>query len=144
VSQETFVVAYEGEDGKAVLDYAIARAKKDGAQLLIVHILEWSPYKFLTPEELAERHKRRKEELKRAEDAVIAPALAAAQAEGVEATAALRYGNVVDLIVEIAKGASASLIVVGRSGASGLSARVFGSVPIGLAQIAPVPTVIVP
>ena len=35
------------------------------------------------------------------------------------------------------------MIFVGRAGTS-MAERVFGSVPIGLAQIAPVPTVIVP
>lgn len=144
LNDEIHVVAYEGEHGRSVLDYAVARAKRDGAKLLIVHILEWSPYQFLTREELAERHKRRREELSRAEAAVIAPALAAARAAGVEAESALRYGNVVDLVVEIAKDAGASLIFVGRSGASGFGARIFGSVPIGVAQISPIPTVIVP
>jgi nucleotide-binding universal stress UspA family protein len=144
MSKETYLVAYEGGDGQSVLDYAIDRAKRDGARLLIVHILEWSPYAFLTPEELAERHKRRREELSRAESAVIGPALEKARAAGVEAASELRYGAVIDLILEIARDAGASMIVVGRTGGSTLGARIFGSVPIGLAQAAPVPTVIVP
>lgn len=145
MSSETFVVAYEGKDGDdGLLDYAIERARKDGASLLIVHILEWSPYKFLTPQELEERHGRRKEELARAQSAIIDPALAKVKAAGIEATGKLRYGSVVELIAEIAKEAGAAMIFVGRSGSSSVAARVFGSVPIGLAQIAPVPTVIVP
>jgi nucleotide-binding universal stress UspA family protein len=36
------------------------------------------------------------------------------------------------------------MIFVGRAGSQSMAARVFGSVPIGLAQVAPVPTVIVP
>lgn len=144
LSDEVHVVAYEGEPGRSVLDYAVRRARRDGARLLIVHILEWSPYRFLTPEELAERRKRRREELSRAETAVIAPALAIARAAGVEAEGALRYGAVAELIVEIAMEAGAALIFVGRSGAGGFGARIFGSVPIAVAQIAPIPTVIVP
>ena len=144
MTEEVHVVAYEGDGDAAVLDYAIERARRDGATLLIAHVLEWSPYKFLTPEELAERHKRRREELARAESSVAQPAIERAKGAGVEASCALRYGSVVEKIVEIAKETGASLIVVGRSGSSGLTARVFGSVPIGLAQIAPVPTVIVP
>ena len=145
MTSETFVVAYEGEDDSdGVLDYAIARAKKDGADLLIVHILEWSAYKFLTPEEIEERHVRRKEEMARATSSIIEPAVAKAKAAGVTAKGDIRYGAVVDLIAEAAKKAGASMIFVGRSGGNSIAARVFGSVPLGLAQIAPVPTVIVP
>jgi nucleotide-binding universal stress UspA family protein len=143
LTKEVFIVAYEGDGDTGVLDYAVKRAEKDGARILLVHILEWSPYKFLTPEELAQRHKARKEELSRAESQIVAPALARVRKAGVEADCALRYGRVTDLIVEIAKESKAAMIFVGRSGGS-MADRVFGSVPIGLAQIAPVPTVIVP
>jgi nucleotide-binding universal stress UspA family protein len=102
LSKESYVVAYGGEDDRAVLDYAIDRAKRDGAKLIIVHILEWSPYKFLTPQELEERHVRRKQELERAKAALIDPAIKRAADSGVEATCELRYGGVVDLLVEIA------------------------------------------
>lgn len=145
VSQETFVVAYEGDEDGGLLDYAIKRAGKDGAKLIVAHILPWSPYSFLTPEELEERHGRRKQELERARKNLIDPALERVRAAGIEASCELRYGSIADLIAEIAQESGAALIFVGRSGTgSGFSARVFGSVPIALAQIAPVPTVIVP
>lgn len=145
MSSETFIVAYEGDpDDPGVLDYAISRAKAEDASLLIVHILEWSPYSFLTPQELEERHGRRKQELARANEVVMAPALAKCKAAGVKADGCIRYGQVVELIVEETKKAGASVIFVGRAGSNSMAARVFGSVPLGLAQIAPVPTVIVP
>jgi nucleotide-binding universal stress UspA family protein len=140
-----FLVAYEDEThSDRVLSYAISRAQKNSASILLVHILQWSPYSFLTQEELAERHMRRQEELSRAQAAIIDPAMARVRAAGLQVDAALRYGAVVELIVEIARESGATLIFVGRSGAGSIAARVFGSVPIGLAQIAPVPTVIVP
>lgn len=145
MASEVFLVAYEDNNhSEKVLDYAVSRARKDGASVLLAHILQWSPYTFLTQEELAERHKRRQEEMARAQAAILDPAIAKVRAAGLEATAALRYGGVVDLIVEIARESGASMIFVGRSGSGSIAARVFGSVPIGLAQIAPVPTVIVP
>lgn len=144
MSQEIYVVAYEGDD-RSVLDFAIARAQKNGARLHLVHVLEWSPYSFLTPEELAERHKRRKEELARAEEAIMAPALAHVRAAGIEAvTGELRYGSVAELVAEIAAEKAATFVFVRRSGGSPFAARVFGSVPIALAQISTVPVVIVP
>lgn len=145
MSSDTFIVAFEGApDNPGVLDYAIHRAKTEGASLVLVHVLEWSPYRFLTQEELAERHGRRKQELARADQVVMQPALAKATAAGVTARGVIRYGQVVELILEETRKADASVIFVGRSGSQSMAARVFGSVTLGLAQLAPVPTVIVP
>jgi nucleotide-binding universal stress UspA family protein len=144
MAAETYVVAYEGDGRHHVLDYATAQAAKSGASVHILHVLEWSPYSFLTPEELEQRHKRRREEVSRAETAVIAPALERVRATGVTADSEIRYGQVVEIVVETVERIGASMIFVGRSGGNALGARIFGSVPLGLAQLAPVPTVIVP
>jgi nucleotide-binding universal stress UspA family protein len=143
VSKDLYIVAYEGDD-RSVVNYAAGRAKRDGASLHVVHVLEWSPYSFLTPEEIEERHAKRTEELARARKAVLDPVLAELGKAGVTADGEIRYGSVVDLLVEIADKRKAEMIFVGRSGASALNARVFGSVPMGLAQSAKVPVVIVP
>ena len=144
MAEELYVVAYEGDD-PSVLDFAIQRASRNGAALHLVHILEWSPYSFLTPEELEERHKRRKEELSRAEEALMKPAVAKATSAGIgEVTSELRYGSVPELLSAIATEKGATFLYVGRAGGSSIAARVFGSVPIALTQIATVPVVIVP
>lgn len=143
MTEQTYIVGYEGED-RGVVDFATAHAKQTGAALHIVHVLEWSPYSFLTPEELEERHKRRTEELARANTAVLDPVLADLTAAGTHATGEIRYGNVIDLLVKIAKEKSAAMIFVGRSGNSSVADRLFGSVPLGLAHAATVPVVIVP
>jgi nucleotide-binding universal stress UspA family protein len=144
MSEETYVVAYEDSEGQHVLDYAVEQAKKSGASLCILHVLEWSPYTFLTPQELEERHKRRSEETARAQSAIVDPAIKRAQDAGVSAEGKIRYGHVVEIIAETAEKMGAAMIFVGRGGGSAIGARIFGSVPLGLAQIAPVPTVIVP
>jgi len=141
MAQEVFVVAYDGTD-QHVVDFAVDRALKEDAQLLIVHVLEWSPYSFLTTEELAERHKTRQQELTRANETIMKPILEKARQAGARVDGDVRYGHVVDVICSIAKERSATMIFVGRS--SSLSTRVFGSAASGLAQSAPVPTVIVP
>jgi len=142
VSKRIFVVAYGG-DKRAVVNLAATHARREGAKLHIVHVLEWSPYSFLTPQELEERHARRKKEMARAEEAVMAPVLTELRASGVEAEGEILYGSAVELILQVAQEQDAALIFVGR-GETTLGARVFGSVSIGLAQAAPVPTVIVP
>ena len=59
-----YLVAYDGSPtSRRTAEFAAERAKLANAHLHIVHVLEWSPYSFLTQEELAERHQRRTEEL---------------------------------------------------------------------------------
>lgn len=140
-----YVVAYDGSPaGRRAVDHAVAQARLSGASILIAHVLDWSPYSFLTKEELAERHKRRNEELARARDAVLAPLVAELAAAGTHVETEIRYGHIADTLVEVATEHKATQIVTGRAGHSGLANRLFGSVAGTLAQIAPVPVTIVP
>ncbi len=140
-----YVVAYDGSPaGRRAVDHALAAAKGSGATVLVAHVLEWSPYSFLTQEELAERHQRRNEELARARSAVVDPLVAELAAAGTEVDTDIRYGNVADTLIEIARAEGAAQIVAGRSGEQGLAGRLFGTVASKLAQISPVPVTIVP
>lgn len=139
------VVGYDGTDSaQAALAFAAELAKVQGGGIVVAHVLEWSPYSFLTPTELEERHKRRGEELARAEAAILAPAVEGLNDSGVEVSTALKYGGIAETLKAIAKDEGADQIVIGRNGEPGLTSRVFGSVAIGLAQSAPVPVTIVP
>ena len=139
------VVGYDGSDSaKAALAFATDLAKAQGGSIVVAHVLEWSPYSFLTPTELEERHKRRGEELARAEQAVLAPVVEKARASGVSADTELRYGHIAETLCNIADEKSASQIVIGRTGHSELTSRLFGSVAGTLAQASPVPVTIVP
>lgn len=139
------LVAVDGSDaGARALAFAHARAKSEGWSLMLVHVLEWSPYTFLTKEELEERHARRKQELARAEAAIITPMAAKFMGQGVEIETAIKYGHVTETICDVATEIGAKEIVTGRTGNSGVMSRVFGSVAGSLAQVAPVPCTIVP
>lgn len=139
------VVGYDGSgSSKRALAFAAERAKTIGGTLIVAHVLEWSPYSFLTPTELEERHKRRKEELQRAEEAVIAPALALLDTSGVHVITELKYGHIAETLCKIATDHAAVQIVIGRQGQTGMSARLFGSTAGTLAQVAPAPVTIVP
>jgi len=140
-----YIVACDGSkaSGRA-LKFAIEQAKSSGASLLLVHVIEWSPYSFLTPEELEERHKRRNEELERARTALVDPLVESAMAGGVKASAIIRYGHVTETIADIAEKEGAAQIFMGRTGHSNLAKLLFGSVAAAMAQIAPVPCTIVP
>jgi nucleotide-binding universal stress UspA family protein len=139
------LVGYDGSDAaRRALDFAIARARAEGGRVLILHVLEWSPYSFLSPSELEEHHLRRKEELARAQEAIVAPMLARAAQSGISADSKVKYGHIAETLCQIAADDLASMIVIGRTGQSGPGARVFGSVAATLAQTSPVPVTIVP
>lgn len=142
---EKFVVGYDGsESARRALDFATKRAQAQGASILLVHVLEWSPYSFLSAEEIQERHRRRREEMERAEAAVITPVVEGLTREGMSVTPFLRYGKTAEILCEIARDEGALQIFIGREGHSALEARIFGSVAVALVQTAPVPCTIVP
>src|SRR5919107_1696437 len=63
----TLIVGFdETEASHRPLAFAAKTAKATGATVHVVHVLEWSPYSFLTAQELEERYRRRTEELSRA------------------------------------------------------------------------------
>jgi len=141
---DTYIVGFDGTaQARRAVDYAAARAKKSGAELYLVEVIEWSPYSFHTPEELAERHGRRDKELKRAK-AIVQPVVDELTAAGVKATCEVKHGNVADILCKAATDKSATQIVVGRTGDSELAQRLLGGLVITLAQVAPVPLTIVP
>lgn len=140
-----YVVASDGSPASnRALQFAVDQARSSGASILIAHVLEWSPYSFLTPEELEERHKRRSEELARAKDALIDGLVASVSSQGIEVDSVIRYGHVAKTLAEIAEQEASSQLFIGRTGHGSLSTRVFGSVAATLTQIAPVPCTIVP
>lgn len=142
---DLFIVAYDGSAaGHRAVQFAAGQARAQGAELLIAHVLEWSPYSFLTPQELQDRHKRRNEELARAKSAILDPVTAELAETGLTIRTTIRYGHVTEILSAIAKEEGARQIFIGRTGHSGVAARIFGSVTGALAQMAPVPCTIVP
>lgn len=142
--KEIYIVGYDGTpQAKRAADYAGERAKRAGAELLLVYVLEWSPFSFQTPEELAERHKRREQELERA-TATVTPMVEALRKAGVSADCIVHHGHAADLLCRIAKEKDAAQIIIGRTGDSALAQRLLGGLALTLAQVSPVPLTIVP
>lgn len=142
---ETYLIAYDGSAAsERALSFGVARARASDARLLLAHVLEWSPYSFLSAEEVAERHKRRNAEVGRAETVILDPVRKKLSGQGLSVEIVVRYGHVAEVLSDLATEFSATQIVVGRTGEKGLQARLFGSVAGTLAQVAPVPCTIVP
>ncbi len=141
---DIYIVGFDGTpQAQRAVDYAGQLAKRADAEVLVVFVLEWSPFSFHTPEELAERHKRREEELERAK-AMLAPVLEKLGGKGVKADCFVRHGNTADLMCSIAKEKKATQIIIGRTGDSALTQRLLGGLVVNLAQVSPVPLTIVP
>lgn len=126
------------------IEYAAGWAKSANAQLILLHVIEWSAYSFNTPTENEVRHKRREEELVRAHADLIDPAVAALKARGLEVEGMVRHGHAAKTLNEVAEEKGASNIVIGRKGSSKLKAQFFGSVPSTLVQISSVAVTVVP
>ena len=64
---QCMLLAVDGsQGGDRALEYSIAQVKDRDIKLVVAYVIEWSLYSFNTPEENAERHKRREGEISRA------------------------------------------------------------------------------
>ena len=136
-----------GLDGHHSGERALAHAKTlanavGSCELLVVYVIEWSPYSFQTAEENAERHKRREEEIGTATDRVVAPAVAALKEAGINASGIVRHGDVADTLNKIAANENADQIIVGRSSDGSVADRIFGSTIVNLVMSAKVPVTV--
>ncbi len=139
------LVAVDGsEGGERALDYAAERAKIGGAKILVAYVIEWSPYTFNTPEENAERHMRREQEIERASTTVVDPAASKLAGLGIDHETVVRHGPPSETLIKLAEKYGVQQIVIGRRGQSGIKNLIFGSVAGTLVQTSPVPVVVVP
>jgi nucleotide-binding universal stress UspA family protein len=132
-----------GAQGRAV-EYAKKLGKLIGdCELILVYVIEWSPYSFQTPEENAERHKRREIEISTARERVVDPAVKDLKSMGFAARGIVRHGHVADLLDQIAQDEAADQIVVARTSEGGVKERIFGSSTANLVMHASVPVTVV-
>ncbi len=137
-----------GLDGHGSGDRALAYAKRmakliGDCELLIVYVIEWSPYSFQTAEENAVRHKRREQEISTATERVINPAVSALSAESINARGVVRHGDVADTLNAICLEEGADQLIVSRSSEGGFAKRLFGSSTANLVMSASVPVTVV-
>lgn len=137
-----------GLDGQSTGERALAYAKNmanliGDCELLVVYVIEWSPYTFQTPEENAERHKRREEEISVALERVVDPAVAALKAEGHKVRGLVKHGDVADTLNRICNEEGGQQIIVCRSSDGGWAKRLFGSATANLVMNATVPVTVI-
>lgn len=132
-----------GPNNRAVR-YASHLARLIGdCEVILVYVIEWSPFTFQTPEENEQRHKRREEEIALANERVIAPAVDALAQEGMTARGIVRHGDVAERLEAIAVEEGADQIVVARTSDKSLSSRIFGSSTANLVMHSKLPVTVV-
>jgi len=142
---DTFLVGVDGSEGSLrAAQFASDRAKRMGARLVVVFVIEWSPYSFNTPEENEQRHKRREQEINTATNKVLNPMLESIREAGVETEGIVRHGNIADVMIDLAKEHNAISMFIGRLGEASLKSKLFGSVTSNLVQMSPIPVTVVP
>jgi nucleotide-binding universal stress UspA family protein len=126
------------------LQYAADRAEVLNSQLIVVHVVDWSPYSFNTAQENAMRHKRREEELERARAEIIDPIVTGLTEKKIFARGVIRHGHPAETLHEVAEEFGATNIIIGKTGSSRIKSQLFGSVASTLVQISKIPVTVVP
>ena len=139
------VIGLDGTDtGERALTFAKdLAAKMDGCELIVVYVIEWSPFTFQTAEENEKRHKRREEEIELATSRIVDPAVASLTDSGFKAVGLVRHGNVAETLNRLTVENGASQIIAGRGSSDGFAQRVFGSSTQNLVMHADVPVTVV-
>lgn len=143
---ELLLVGVDGSASSArAAEFAAARATASaGGCIVVAHAIAWSPFTLTTAEENERRSITRREEIDRAQQEVIAPILDRIQTGGCEVRSVVRHGHPAQTLVDLATELDAAHLIIGRTGESVLKARVFGSLPLSLVQISPIPVTVVP
>ena len=126
------------------LKYAAKGAEQANLQLIVAHVIDWSPFTFSTPKENEVRHQRREEELERAQNEIVNPVVSDLRDQGIYARGVVRHGHPAETINAIAQEFGATNIIIGKTGSSKLKTQLFGSVANTLAQISEMPVTVVP
>ena len=126
------------------LKYAANRAQASKGQLIVTHVIDWSPYSFNTPQENEERHKRREDELDRAHREIIDPLVSEFKERGILVRGVIRHGHPAETLSAVGEEFGATNIIIGKTGSSRIKTQLFGSVANTLVQVSKLPVTIVP
>ena len=142
---EVFLVGIDDSAGSSrAVQFATDRAASSGARLVVAYVIEWSPYSFMTVEELEQRHKQHDQEIKQARSRIVDPLVASLKEKGLDVSGCVRHGHASEVMCQLAQEEKATQVFVGRRGVSKMKALMFGSVSGSLVQICPVPVTVVP
>ena len=141
----TILVGIDGSEASVrAAKHAEQTARAVSATLLVVYVIEWSPFTFNTPEENEQRHKRREQEIDLAHSKVLEPLISELEKTGIDTEGIVRHGRPAEILNHLAREAKASQIFIGRTGGSDIKSMLFGSVAGKLVQTAEIPVTVIP
>lgn len=129
---------------KKAAAFAAKRAQQAGVPLILLYVVEWSPYSVMPPQDLEIQHKAREQQIAKAEEEILTPLKQELSQYNTDIEILVRHGHAAQTIVGIIQEKGASELVIGRTGHTGWQAVVFGSTANTVSQTASVPVTIVP
>jgi nucleotide-binding universal stress UspA family protein len=142
---KVLLVGYDcSECSERALEYAAEWAQSSKHQLIVAHVIDWSPFSFNTPQENEERHKRREAELDRAHRDIVDPVVSNLRDSGLFARGVIRHGHPADTLGAVAEEFGVTNIIIGKTGSSRIKTQLFGSVANTLVQTSKLPITVVP
>jgi len=135
---KTMVVGFDDSpSSKAALIEASNRARKHGGKVIMVHAVFFDTEEFgIAPEQLEKR-------MKIGENACIESKKQITAEFGIEVQSLLCEGDPAEVILDVAQGKNADLIVLGTYGRKGLNRLLMGSVTSGVIAEAPIDVLVV-
>ena len=141
----TYLVGLDGsEESIKAANYASIQAQHAGASLVLAHVIEWSGFDIMGPEELAERHKIRETELNRAQSQIIQPMVDLLADAVIDVRTITHHGHAAKTLLNMIEENDIDHVFIGRRGASRLAIALVGSTTNSIIQASPVPITVVP
>lgn len=139
------MIGVDGSDAsRRAVDFAIELGEEFKLELIVLHVIPWSPYSFSTPDENEHRHAQRTREIQAAQEQVVDPALHLVANSHLTAEGVVRHGHPVEVMIALSIERQVRHIIVGRTGDSRVKQALFGSTPSQLIVSSPVPVTVVP
>ena len=132
------------ECSERALKYAANWTETSKGQLIVAHVIDWSPFTFNTPQENEERHKRREDELDRAHKEIVDPVVSELRERGIDARGVIRHGHPAETLSAVGEEFGVTNIIIGKTGSSRIKTQLFGSVANTLVQVSKLPVTVVP
>lgn len=138
------MVAVDGKPAaRRALELATEEAKAHGAQLVVLHVINWSGYGMIPVPELADRHQAREKELTASRN-ITDPLVTLAQGAGIAVEVRAVFGPPAHTILEVADDVSAAHLFLGRHNGAKITDILLGNITGDVIRQTKVPVTIVP
>lgn len=145
MSSKPVILGFDGSAAsRKALSFAAQFAHRFNAPVVVIHVIDWSPFEIQTLEENEQRPVRRRELIQADREQLFPPVLSALADAGVEAEATVKFGHPAEVLSAEAKARDALALVVGKTGLSKVKNLLFGSTASNAALLSERPVIVVP